>query len=66
MSVSHNCPEFKVEILSTLQQSFVLLQLVRVAELPEVFGLLRDLLPLNQVVSLIRDDLTGLRVELLL
>jgi hypothetical protein len=48
----------------TLQEDLVLGELARVVELPEVLGLLGDILPLGERVSLVCDDVGRDRVEL--
>jgi hypothetical protein len=51
------------ECLVGFEQRFVLRELCRIIKLPEVFGLLCELFPLNQSIPLVCDYLSSSRIE---
>lgn len=48
----------------TLQETLDVVQFACIIQFPEVFRLLREVLPLRKCISLMRDDVRGNSVEL--
>lgn len=52
------------ESMLTLQEGLDVVEFARIVEFPKVLGLLREILPLRESVSLVCDEVRGYRVEL--